>query len=603
MNKPAEKDASFTSTIQKVQTDFATSGINLTFVSEKEGLPGSWSHHLQSDACPLLTTNGKGCSVEASEASALGEFVERFATGFFFTDYALPDPQGEFFFHPNEVHLRPGDLRKTLHRQKVDKRLLTPELLEWYDAEHELTPAQLFDHNFDALDRGIIALPFKPLSSVDEAGVEGEAVNFPLALLSNLYLSNGMAAGNSRHECLSQALCEIFERNVKYRVIGEAIALPDLPSEELEKFPGVAARIAELRKSCLVKVKDASLGGQYPVVAVLLLTADGGAFASFGCSPRLEVALSRTINEIVQGRSAETLQGFPHPTMQMERYAAPENLASHFINSVGEVPLHLFSGEADYACNLSPWQFEGDSQAEFNRLRQMLKESGHTGYVFEVEGFPLPACQIIVPGMSEVYPVDELIYANRNRASWMRLQFPRIVGMKGKKLGNLLRRLEELEVGDSEYIGDFLGIAFADNTAWKRLTLGQLKAMAWLSMCNRSVADSARIETWAEAQRWTLWTAEYGMLPPEETRIYRLLSLLAGMEIEGKQGGYTEVLQATFSHEELTRAEKILSGAIRFPGLEFPRDISFAELAEPQADIEKMWNCYREILRGQKEEA
>ncbi|MBM9520980.1 YcaO-like family protein [Desulforhopalus vacuolatus] len=603
MNNPAEKDAPFTSTIHKVQTDFAACGIHLTFVSEKEGLPGSWSHHLQSEACPLLTTNGKGCSAEASQASALGEFVERFATGFFFTDYALPDPQGEFFFHPNEVCLHPGDLRKPLHRQKVDKRLLTPELLEWYDTEHEITPGQLFDHNFDDLDRGIIALPFTPLSAVDEADEELEAVNFPLALLTNLYLSNGMAAGNSRHECLNQALCEIFERNVKYRVIDEAIALPDLPSAEVEKFPAVAAQIAELRKSCLVKVKDASLGGQYPVVAVLLLTADGGAFASFGCSPRLDVALSRTINEIFQGRSANTLQGFPPPTMQMERYAASENLASHFINSVGEVPLHIFSGEADYECDLTPWQFEGDSRVEFNRLRQMLENSGHTGYVFEIEGFPLPACQIVVPGMSEVYPVDELLYANRNRASWIRLQFPYIIGMKGKKLGNLLRRLEELEVGDSEYVGDLLGIVFAENTAWKRLTIGQFKAMVWLSMCSRRVADSERVETWAEVQRWSQWTAEYGMLPPGEARTYRLLSLLAGIEIEGKQEGYEEVLQAAFSHEERTHAEKIFSGAIRFPGLEFPKNGSFAELSEPQADIEKMWYRYREILQGQKKES
>jgi ribosomal protein S12 methylthiotransferase accessory factor len=52
-----------------------------------------------------------------------------------------------------------------------------------------------------------------------------------------------------------------------------------------------------------VLVKDASLGGQYPVMCVTLMNPrTGGVFASFGAHPSFEVALERSLTELLQGR-------------------------------------------------------------------------------------------------------------------------------------------------------------------------------------------------------------------------------------------------------------------------------------------------------------
>ncbi len=66
-----------------------------------------------------------------------------------------------------------------------------------------------------------------------------------------------------------QCLSEIFERAVKKQIIEEEIALPDVPHEVLAKYPEILEGIEALEKQGFpVLVKDASLGGQFPVMCV-----------------------------------------------------------------------------------------------------------------------------------------------------------------------------------------------------------------------------------------------------------------------------------------------------------------------------------------------
>jgi ribosomal protein S12 methylthiotransferase accessory factor len=87
-------------------------------------------------------------------------------------------------------------------------------------------------------------------------------VYFPSNLIENLFLSNGMSAGNTLAEAQVQCLSEIFERAVKREILEGEIALPDVPHEVLVKYPGILAGIQGLEKQGFpVLVKDASLGG------------------------------------------------------------------------------------------------------------------------------------------------------------------------------------------------------------------------------------------------------------------------------------------------------------------------------------------------------
>ena len=67
-----------------------------------------------------------------------------------------------------------------------------------------------------------------------------------------------------------QGLSEVFERYVKNRIIAERISLPAIPEEVLARYPQVTESI-RTRKA---KVSRSSvlmpLGGQYPVICVVL---------------------------------------------------------------------------------------------------------------------------------------------------------------------------------------------------------------------------------------------------------------------------------------------------------------------------------------------
>ncbi|WP_254891172.1 YcaO-like family protein, partial [Cronobacter sakazakii] len=104
------------------------------------------------------------------------------------------------------------------------------------DPENELTASMLVDLQSGNEERGICALPFTRQS--DE-----QTVYIPMNIVGNLYVSNGMSAGNTRNEARVQGLSEVFERHIKNRIIAESISLPEIPQEVLARYPGVVEAI------------------------------------------------------------------------------------------------------------------------------------------------------------------------------------------------------------------------------------------------------------------------------------------------------------------------------------------------------------------------
>ena len=67
-------------------------------------------------------------------------------------------------------------------------------------------------------------------------------------IVGNLYVSNGMSAGNTRTEARTQGLSEVFERHVKNKIIAEAISLPQIPGEVIARYPGIKASIVKVAR-------------------------------------------------------------------------------------------------------------------------------------------------------------------------------------------------------------------------------------------------------------------------------------------------------------------------------------------------------------------
>jgi len=391
--------------------------------------------HIRDAASPMCFTNGKGSTKESALCSALGEFIERLNCNFFYNDqyFGHEIANRDFVHYPNEKWFKPGP------NDEIPTDILDDYCLGIYNPDGELQGSNLIDTNSGKVERGVCSIPYTRQS-------DGETIYFPSNLIENLFLSNGMSAGNNLHEAQVQCLSEIFERAVKRQIIEREIVLPDVPESVLAKYPSIVEGIKALEEQGFpIVVKDASLGGQFPVMCVTLMNPrTGGVFASFGAHPNFEIALERSLTELLQGRSFEGLNDLPQPTFSSEAVSEPENFVEHFIDSTGVISWRFFSAKHDY--EFSEWDFSGNSQEECERLFAILDSIGKEVYVAVFDTFGATACRILVPGYSEVYPVDDLIWDNTNKALDYREDILTIHSLNDDALASLVGRLEESQL-------------------------------------------------------------------------------------------------------------------------------------------------------------
>jgi len=471
----AGKDLPLEQTIANMSAVLAGLGMKIEIASWRNLVPNVWSLHIRDAHSPMCFTNGKGSTKESALASALGEFIERLNCNHFYGGHFWGEDiaHAPFVHYPNERWFKPGP------KDALPSEILDEYCLEIYNPDGELRGSHLFDTNSGNVQRGICSLPYVRQS-------DGEVVYFPSNLIENLYVSNGMSAGNTLAEAQVQCLSEIFERAVKREILEGEIALPDVPHEVLAKYPGILAGIQGLEEQGFpVLVKDASLGGSYPVMCVTLMNPrTGGVFASFGAHPSLEVALERSLTELLQGRSFEGLNDLPQPTFTSNAVTEPNNFVEHFIDSSGVVSWRFLSAKADF--DFVEWDFSGQGDnsnaEEAATLFGILEDMGKEAYMAVYEQLGATACRIVVPGYSEVYPVDDLIWDNTNKALLFRADILNLHRLDDASLEALLERLDNNELDEYSDIATLIGIEFDENTAWGQLTVLELKLLIQLAL-------------------------------------------------------------------------------------------------------------------------
>ncbi|MGM0569834.1 OsmC domain/YcaO domain-containing protein [Marinobacter sp.] len=465
------KDLPLEETIANMTGILRDLGMKIEIASWRNIVPHVWSLHVRDASSPMCFTNGKGSTKESALCSALGEFIERLSCNFFYNDQYFGEDiaNREFVHYPNEKWFKPGP------DDELPSGILDDHCLAIYNPEGELQGSNLIDTNSGRVDRGICSLPFERRS-------DGEVVYFPSNLIENLFLSNGMSAGNTLQEAQVQCLSEIFERAVKKQIIEEEIALPDVPLSVLEQYPHILEGVQALEKQGFpILVKDASLGGQYPVMCVTLMNPKtGGVFASFGAHPSFQVALERSLTELMQGRSFEGLNDMPPPTFNSLAVTEPNNYVEHFIDSTGVVSWRFFSARSEY--EFSHWDFSGTNQQEADRLFGILEDLGKEVYMAIHEDLGAPVCRILVPGYSEVYPVEDLVWDNTNMALDYREEILNIHRLDDEQLADLVERLEESQLDNYMKIINLIGVEFDENTIWGQLTILELKLMIYLAL-------------------------------------------------------------------------------------------------------------------------
>lgn len=545
------KDLPLEQTIANMSGILANLGIKIEIASWRNIVPNVWSLHIRDAHSPMCFTNGKGATKESALASALGEYIERLNCNHFYAGsfWGEDIANASFVHYPDERWFQPGP------KDAPPADILDAYSRQIYNPDGELRGSHLYDTNSGNMSRGICSLPFVRQS-------DGHVVYFPSNLVENLYVSNGMSAGNTLVEAQVQCLSEIFERAVKREILEGEIALPDVPQEVLAKYPGILAGIQALEEQGFpVLVKDASLGGTYPVMCVTLMNPrTGGVFASFGAHPSFEVALERSLTELLQGRSIEGLNDLPKPTFVSEVVTEANNFVEHFIDSSGVVSWRFFSAKADF--EFVEWDFSGQGDnanaQEAATLFGILEDLGKEAYMAVYDQLGAIACRILVPGYSEVYPVDDVTWDNTNKALLFRTDILNLHRLDNAALAALLERLENNELDDYADIATLIGIEFDENTDWGQLTVLELKLLINLAL-----------QQFEAAQELTGAFLQYNDNTVERGLFYQALNVVLEVQLDDdlELDDYAVNFRKMFGNARMDAVMGSVNGSVRFFGL------------------------------------
>ena len=506
---PLSKNASLEESISKMSNVLKQAKLQVTFSQQKHPLQNCYSVNLSSVEAPqYIYSNGKGILSDACKASALGEYIERLQTNNFFSDFYLPKRK----HYPDEVVFN------------SKKECLNKELLNIYDPDAKLSDSDLIDFNSDYTDK-IVALPFIKNST-------NQSVFIPVNILNNLYVSNGLATGNTPLEAQVQALSEIIERYAKIQIIKNAYALPKFPDEIIKSFTKIHKDITSLRElGYIVEVLDASLGGKFPVTAISLINPKNSTlFVSFGAYPILEVSLERTLTELLQGRSLDELDTFETPTFDMSIVSESFNLESHFIDSNGKMGFGFLSAKKSF--EYTPFTYtKNDTLKEYDYLMNILKNLNKEVYLREYNYLDFYSCQIIVPDFSEIYPMDDLIYNNKNVGKFIRNM---VLNFKDYDPQDTFMNIQDLP--ESLDMQKYIGVIFENN-----FTMLEFKAQLHLLM-----------DEYEEA----LELLEYSN--DEIGKIIVEIAHMEEMELDFKE--YEDALYSIFTQQKVIKALRILDG-------------------------------------------
>ncbi|GAX88154.1 ribosomal protein S12 methylthiotransferase accessory factor [Lebetimonas natsushimae] len=314
-------------------------------------------------------------------------------------DLALLSAQGEMaeriltrnFFEEYYVN--------NLYPDVKEGEFLNKELKHFYKID-SLQKEELIDFNSDSFE--ILSIPFLNRDTK-------EKVYFPINLIQNLYASNGMAAHFDIIEAYKNAKAEIIERFVKFEVIKYALPLP---------------KIDHPLNSKNIQIYDSSLGGKYPVMAASYIE-DDNIILAFGCDINQEKAIKKAYFELLQSG----LNNFGKIIEDIEDVRDRFNLINHFIDLSGNVHKNFLKRPLFEVCK---WNFANYDVFNKKEYFKIYKCCG----IF--------ALQVIIPGISEIYPIEDLIYNNINYPKFFRDKILNYQNYEKQEINDLIEEISLL---------------------------------------------------------------------------------------------------------------------------------------------------------------
>jgi ribosomal protein S12 methylthiotransferase accessory factor len=183
---------------------------------------------------------------------------------------------------------------------------------------------------------------------------------------------------------------------------------------------------------------------------------------------------------------------------------------------------------------------------------------GKESYVAVYDQLGAIACRILVPGYSEVYPIEDLIWDNTNKALLFRADILNLSNLDDASLSALLERLENNELDEYGDIATLIGIEFDENTPWGQLTVLELKLLIHLAL-----------KQFDEAHELVGAFLQYNDNTVERKLFYQALNAALEVELDDdlELDDYIVNFRRMFGAERMDAVMGSVDGSIRFHGL------------------------------------
>lgn len=145
------------------------------------------------------------------------------------------------------------------------------------------------------------------------------------------------------------------------------------------------------------------------------------------------------------------------------------NIEAHFIDSNGKMGFSFLSSKKSF--EYFAWKYAGNgSEDEYAFLLDILKSENKEMYLREYTYLDFYSCQMIVPNFSEVYPLDDMVYNNKNNGKLIR---DMVLNFEKYDENEILDAIDSLD--NSLNMQLYIGVIFEEN-----FTMGDFKAQLLL---------------------------------------------------------------------------------------------------------------------------
>ena len=236
----------------------------------------------------------------------------------------------------------------------------------------------------------------------------------------------------------------------------------------------------------------------------------------------------------------------------MEEITLPSNLEIHFVDSSGVIHWNFLRETPDYP--FCDWNFSTTTAEDYAWLCECVKNEGKDIYVADFSEQGAYSCRILVPGMSEIYPVEDLEWENNSVGNGIRPALLNLHALSEDEARELLEDLQTLNLNDERPLWEILGLAIPVGTTWKELRVGELKTLLALA-----IGDDQATREGCD------WIRQYQEMNPARRLVYRCVESLLNLD---DTGDYRRALNLLYGEDTVRQAQALLDRRDRFFGLD-----------------------------------